>query len=403
MTTTPGHAVGIRAARAGRRPHHAVACAAVLCAVVAAAVAPPASAAPAVSRRPAWTWRLPEGFPTPIVPRTNPMSRAKAELGRHLFYDTRLSGNGAQSCGSCHQQDKAFTDGLPRSVGSTGEMHPRGAQSLGNVAYNTTLTWANPSLVRLEKQMEVPLFGEHPVEMGVNDRNRAKVLARVARVPSYRRRFAAAFPGQRRPVTWRNVIFSIAAFQRTMITGDSRYDRMLRGKATFTASEQRGAELFFGERAECHHCHAGFNFTDQINYVGVVSPTTAFHNTGLYNVDGQGAFPEPNRGVFELTGRPADMGAFRAPSLRNIAVTAPYMHDGTVRTLQDVVDFYAEGGRQIASGENAGDGRANPYKDPLISGIELNEQDKADLVAFLQTLTDRRFLTRKDLSDPYRR
>lgn len=400
---TPGSSVG---ARRRRRSLRAAAAAAALGAAAWGAVSVADSAVPARTAKPArsapvWQWHLPQGFPTPRVPRDNPMTAEKVELGRFLFYDTRLSGNGKQACGSCHMQELAFTDGLAQAVGSTGETHPRSSQSLTNVAFNSTLTWANPSLVRLEKQMEVPLFGERPIEMGVNDANKGRVLARFKRDGWYRGQFAKAFPGQKRPVNWRNVVLAISAFQRTIVSGDSRYDRMLSGTAKFTPAEARGAELFFGERAECHHCHGGFNFSEQVNYVGTREVNTIFRNTGLYNVDGQGGFPEPNRGVFELTNRPEDMGAFRAPTLRNIAVTAPYMHDGSVATLQDVVNSYAEGGRLITTGPLAGDGRANPHKDPLISGITLTEQDKSDLVAFLGTLTDRRFLTRKDLSNPF--
>lgn len=348
-----------------------------------------------------WRWDLPAGFPTPRVPAANPMTPAKVALGRFLFYDTRLSGNGRQSCGSCHRQELAFTDGLSRSIGSTGEIHPRSALSLANVAYNATLTWANPSLVSLEKQMEVPLFGERPVEMGLNDRNLSTVMRRLSRDPRYTRMFAAAFPGRRKPIALGNVITAISAFQRTIISGDSRYDRYLAGDARLTASETRGKNLFFGERAECSHCHTSFNLNDQTVYAGKRVVDTPFHNTGLFNIGGTGDFPAPNRGVFELTGRAEDMGAFRAPTLRNVAVTAPYMHDGSIATLKAVVAFYAAGGRVIASGPEAGDGRLNPHRSTLIDNITLGPRERADLVAFLKTLTDRRLLTDPALSDPF--
>jgi len=350
-----------------------------------------------------YRWELPKGFPKPNVPKNNAMSDAKVAVGRRLFYDVRLSGNGKQSCGSCHMQALAFTDGKAQAVGSTGQVHPRGAQSLINVVYNSTLTWANPALVTLEKQMEVPLFSADPVEMGVTDANQDTVLGRIKQDRWYDARFRKAYPGLKKPITWTTIIRSIAAFQRSMVSADSRYDRYLEGKARLTAAEQRGMELFMGERAECHHCHGSFIFNDQVTYKGSPVVKPLFHNTGLYNLGGTGAFPEPNRGVFELTGDPKDMGAFKAPSLRNIAVTAPYMHDGSVPTLEAAVDHYAGGGRVIADGPFAGDGRANPYKDPLITAIELSPGDKADLVAFLKTLTDKRVLTDKRLSDPFKR
>ena len=350
-----------------------------------------------------WRWELPAHFPVPKVPESNPMSEAKVDLGRHLFYDRRLSGNGTQSCASCHHQDKAFTDGLGTAIGSTGMAHPRGAQGLANVAYHATLTWANPSLVTLEKQMEVPLFGDDPVEMGVNDHNRAEVLARLHAEPVYAAKFAAAFPEAAQPMGWGQVIQAIASFQRTLLSGHSRYDQYLQGKAQLTVPETRGMALFFGEKAECFHCHGSFNFNDQIVHAASRVVETPFHNTGLYNLGGTGAFPEHNRGVFELTALVKDMGAFRAPSLRNVEVTAPYMHDGSVATLEAVLDFYADGGRRIASGPYAGDGRLNPHKSELISLIDLNAQDKSDLVAFLKTLTDHEFLQNPLYADPWPR
>ena len=351
-----------------------------------------------------WAWSLPSFFPTPKVAADNPMSAEKVALGRWLFHDKRLSGNGRQACAGCHVQALAFTDGRAQAIGSTGELHPRGAQQLANVVYNATLTWANPSLVTLERQMETPLFGEQPVEMGVNDGNKDAVLARLRdddAASAYPQRFAAAYPGQAQPINWGNVIKSIAAFQRSLISGNSRYDQWLAGKATLSDAQQRGMKLFFGEKAECFHCHGSFNFNDQTVNVATRVVETPFHNTGLFNIGGTGAYPEPNRGVMELSGLFKDMGAFRAPSLRNVAVTAPYMHDGSVATLEEAVDIFAEGGRNVTSGPYAGDGRLNPYKSPLIRPLGLSAQDKADLVAFLKTLTDTRFLTDPRHADPF--
>ena len=349
-----------------------------------------------------WAWALPGGFPAPVVPVDNPMSAAKVDLGRFLFYDKRLSGNGTQACAGCHVQDKAFTDGFAVSRGSTGEFTARNSQALGNVAYSPTLTWANPSLVVLERQMEVPLFGENPVEMGITDGNKAAVLQRLKDAAIYPPKFAAAYPGDADAVTWSHVINAIAAFQRTLISGNSRYDQAVAGKAAFTAEEQRGKDLFFSEKAGCTQCHNGFNFNDQVMDASAQAVKKPFHNIGLYNIGGTGAYPEPNRGVMELSGLYQDMGAFRAPSLRNVQVTAPYMHDGSVATLEEVLDIIAEGGRNIASGANAGDGRQNPFKSPLVKPLALTAQDKADLIAFLKTLTDPEFLGNPLQSDPFK-
>ena len=348
-----------------------------------------------------WAWVLPLSFNVPRVPPSNAMSADKVALGRFLFYDRRLSGNGAQACAGCHVQRLAFTDGKPTAVGSTGESHPRNAQGLANVAYNATLTWANAALTDLETQMAAPLFGTRPIEMGVNDANREQVLDRLRGDSAYPALFAAAFAGENNPIAWPNVIRAISAFQRTLISGNSRYDRFLRGQDTLNEAETRGLNLFFGEKAECFHCHGSFNFNDQVVHASTRLVESPFHNTGLFNIDGNGGFPAPNRGLFESTGLAADMGRFRAPSLRNVEVTAPYMHDGSMASLDAVLAFYAAGGRNIDSGPNAGDGRLNPNKSALVARINLSTQDQADIVAFLKTLTDHEFLNNPKLSDPF--
>ncbi len=350
-----------------------------------------------------WTWLLPAGMPQPRVPAGNPMSRGKVAIGHRLFYDVRLSGNETQSCGSCHRPELAFTDGKTTPVGSTGEALPRNAPSLVNVAYHSTLTWANPALVTLEQQMAVPLFATKPVEMGVNDANKGTILRRLRQDRWYAKRFPRVFRRSRQPISWANVVRSIASFQRSIISASSKYDRYLRGKARLSAAERRGMDLFMGEEAECHHCHGSFLFDDQTSFVGSPSERPTFHNTGLYNLGETGAYPYPNRGVFELTGKARDMGAFRAPSLRNVARTAPYMHDGSVATLKEVVDNYAAGGRVITEGPLAGDGRKNPHKDPRIAGIDLSEEDREDIVAFLTTLTERDFSKDPRFADPFER
>lgn len=351
----------------------------------------------------AWAWSLPQGYPQPRVPASNPMSRGKVSIGHRLFYDVRLSANQTQSCASCHQPQLAFTDGKATPVGSTGEALPRNTPSIVNSAYHSTLTWANPALVSLEQQMAVPLFATKPVEMGVNDANKGKILRRIKRDRWYRKRFPRVFRKAGHPISWGNVVRSIAAFERSIVSGTSKYDRFLRGKAKLSSAERRGLDLFMGEEAECHHCHGSFLFDDQDTYVGSPWQKALFHNTGLYNVGESGEYPYPNRGAFEVTGKAKDMGAFRAPSLRNVARTAPYMHDGSVATLKEVVDNYASGGRDVTEGPYAGDGRKNPHKDPLIAGIRLTEKDREDIVAFLTTLTEKDFSKDPRYSDPFKR
>ncbi len=354
----------------------------------------------AASPRAEWRWELPPGFPTPRVPADNPMSAEKVTLGRHLFYDKRLSGNETFSCASCHLQSRAFADPLPRGAGSTGEVHPRGAMSLANVAYASALTWVNPTVRTLEAQALVPMFGETPVELGLAGREQ-EFLARLGADARYRRLFAAAFPGDRDPVSLGNVTKAIASFERVLISGDSPYDRAMHGGAALPAAARRGEQLFFSERLECFHCHGGFNLSGGTDHVGMAFPEMEFHNTGLYNIGGRGGFPAENPGLKEFSGRREDEGKFKAPTLRNIALTAPYMHDGSIATLDGVIEHYAAGGRTIRDGPYAGVGSENPNKSEFINGFELTADERRDLLAFLHSLTDSTFITDPRFADPW--
>lgn len=347
---------------------------------------------------------LPAHFPRPIVPADNPMTTAKVELGRHLFYDTRLSGNGTQSCSSCHLQARAFTDALTTPSGSTGEVHPRNAQMLGNIAYNVTFNWANPTLRELEQQNLLPIINTDPVELGVNDGNREQVLARFRDDAQYRQRFAAAFPGDADPITLDRIVQALASFSRTLLSYRAPIDRYFAGDSTaLSESAQRGMALFNSDRLECNQCHGGFNFSDSTRVSGGEVPQ--FHNTGLYNIaglDGLNNYPAQNQGLYDFTGLATDKGRMRAPSLRNIALTAPYNHDGSTATLSDVIDHYARGGRLVRTPlARAGDGQYNQNKDGELHGFTLSDPEKADLLAFLDSLTDQTFVTDPRLADPF--
>ena len=349
-----------------------------------------------------YDWQLPPGFPYPKIPQDNPVTAAKVELGRYLFYDKRLSGNQTQSCATCHQQKHAFADTRGRGLGSTGELHPRGPMSLANVAYSPVLTWANPNMRTLEQQMLVPLFGDHPVEMGMEGKE-ADLIVRLRAEPRYPPLFAAAYPQAPDPIRLTNVVRAIASFERTIISGRSPYDEYRSGSNPNAISRQakRGEALFYSERTECFHCHGGFNFTGSLDYLDKGFAEVEFHNTGLYNVAGATSYPADNPGIYEFTQDPADVGRFKAPSLRNVAVTAPYMHDGSIATLEEVLDHYSEGGRTIKSGPDAGVGADNPNKSEFVKHIGLTKAEKADLAAFVRSLTDTALLTDARYSDPW--
>jgi cytochrome c peroxidase len=347
----------------------------------------------------AWTWRLPGELPMPRVPLDNPMSADKVELGRYLFYDTRLSADGTQACATCHVQARAFTDGLVVPVGITGEAGRHNAMSLANIAYNSSNTWAG-NVTRLEAQARGPMFGTQPIELGLAG-GEQELLARLADEPVYQELFPRAFSGAE-PISVDNVTAALASFERTMLSGSSPFDRFVAGDtAALDTSAQRGLALFESDRLGCTHCHGGFNLASSYDHAAMAAPQIQFFNTGLYNVDGNGAYPPGDRGVVEVTGDPAHMGRFRAPTLRNIALTAPYFHDGSAATLADVIASYARGGRLVADGPSAGDGATSPLKSPFVTGFTLTIDEQADLIAFLSALTDRELVEDPALASPW--
>lgn len=295
----------------------------------------------------AFEWQLPRGFPVPAVPADNPMSDAKVALGRRLFFETRLSISGKHSCASCHLPERAFSDGRARAVGATGQELTLNAMALVNVAYNITYGWAQPQVRSLEDQMLQPLFNEHPIELGLKGREQ-QVVALLSRDESYRASFASAFPDAP-SIEIEHVIKAIAAFERTLIFGRSPFDRYVfeGDHDALTPAAKRGMEIFFSKEAGCASCHSGFNFSGNWR-------------------DAEGETGEPS---FALNGTSAI--PMRVPTLRNIALTAPYMHDGRYATLEAVLDHYA----------------SLDEKAPL-PALRITASQRRDLLEFLNSLTD---------------
>ena len=319
----------------------------------------PAAAAGAPSPA-SYVWQLPRGFPTPAVPVDKPMSAAKVALGRRLFFEPRLSVTGRYSCASCHDPALSFSDGKARATGVLGDTLPRGAMALVNVAYNISFGWIRPGARSLEEQMRQPLFNTHPVELGFAGRENAMATVLAAADPGYATAFAAAFPATDAPVTMDHAIQAIAAFERTLISGDSPFDRyVFQGDhAALSESAKRGMALFFARQTGCSACHSGFNFT------------------GTWR-DDQGDTGKPAFANNGTSTRP-----MRVPTLRNIALTAPYMHDGRFPTLDGALDHYF----------SLGD-RASRY-DARLPRTALDMEQRADLIAFLTSLTDESFVRR---------
>lgn len=301
---------------------------------------------------PSFEWHLPRGFPTPAVPADNPMSTVKVDLGRRLFFEPRLSVTGRYSCASCHDPAKAYTDGRPVAIGANGDALPHSAMSLINVAYNISYGWTKLEPQTLETQMLTPLLNEHPVELGVSGRQSA-VCDLLAAEPSYRAAFVAAFPREEQPVTFQNLIKAIAAFERTLIYGNSPFDQYVFGGDHSAISEQakRGMALFYSTRGACGTCHSGLNFSGNWRDAQGDTGKPAFANNGTSD------------------------RLIRVPTLRNIALTAPYMHDGRFPTLEDVLNHYA----RVAE-RRLGDSR--------LQSFDLSPDERAEVIAFLETLTN---------------
>ncbi len=347
---------------------------------------------------------LPDHMPVPHVPDFNPLTPEKIKLGRFLFYDTRLSANETQSCSSCHLQELAFADGVETPFGSTGHALVRNSQGLANVVYHTTFTWSNDGFLELEDQLNVPIRAENPIELGVTDAFVDEVLSRFDDDAMYVEMFREAFPESNSGASINKIIFALASFVRTMISAGSPYDRYLMGdRSALTERQIKGFQLFNGEKFECFHCHGGINFSVSYRDANTSFDTIQFpfFNNGLYNVDGNGGYPVEDQGLYDLTHDPADKGLFRPQNLRNIALTGPYMHDGSIATLREVIEHYARGGRLLELGPNAGDGNLSPLKSGLIRQFDATEEEIEAVIAFLHALTDNEFVTNPKFSNPF--
>lgn len=361
-----------------------------------------------ISNNISYSWNLPPGFPAPNVPSDNPMSVEKVKLGRFLFYDKKLSENMTQSCSSCHIQALAFSDGRELGIGSTGQTHPRSAQQLSNVAYHPVLTWSDPTQLSLEIQSKAPLFGTSPIELGLSSDT---YLNRIKGDSIYRELFSNAFGVGLDKINEQNIRFALASFQRTLISGNSPYDKVVyqSQSSAMSASAKRGMNIFNGEVAECFHCHGGFNFTDTSSHTNVKNGDIIYNDNGFRSLTSYNSLSDNKKGLYATTGKSTDIGKFRAPSLRNVGLTFPYMHDGSIHcdtNLKPTPGVYSEECAKNALGkviEHYKSGGQTPSnKDTtLIRGFTLTQTEKDDLINFLLSLTDQEFISNKEFSNPF--
>ncbi|QQS29853.1 MAG: di-heme enzyme [Sphingobacteriales bacterium] len=323
-------------------------------------------------------------------PQTKGNQEVATELGRHLFYDSRLSATGEKSCATCHDQRFAFTDGHRRSPGLFGDMVKHNSLPLFNLDYYRSFTWDNPALETLEQQLLLPMFGDSPPEMGLKG-HEEEVLNRLKRDTLYPAMFQQAY-GEN-AITMDNAIKALAQFCNSIESFNTPFNN-----GTMSESAERGWLLFTSDRLKCFNCHAGPNFNQTPEKEGAEGN---FANVGLYNAGSTGAYPIHDQGLIAFTKQSADMGKFRTPSLRNLAFTAPYFHDGSARTLEEVIEIYDRGGRNWDGALDTGDGKDNPYKNEDIAPLNLTKQEKEDLIDFLMSLNDTSLMTNPKFSDPF--
>lgn len=295
--------------------------------------------------------RQPLGLPSIEWPKNNPYSAAKAELGKYLYFDKRLSADGTVSCATCHDPQDAYTDAEPVSTGIRGQKGTRSAPTVINRAFSVAQFWDGRAAT-LEEQAKGPIA--NPIEMG---NTHPAAAAAIAKIQGYRPLFLKAFGSE--DVDIDRIAMAIATFERTLLSGDAPYDRYKKGhKQAMSAEQIRGMSVFF-DKAKCDRCHENSNFT-----------LNAYSNIGI-GMDK----PNPDLGRYIVTKDPRDWGVFKVPTLREIEHTAPYMHDGSLKTLEEVVDYYDKGGIP------------NKNLDANIRKLNLTDQDKKDLVAFLKALS----------------
>ena len=300
---------------------------------------------------------IPEGFPEPVFPLDNEFTNARWELGKKLFYDPVLSRDSTISCASCHFAENAFSDNVPFSLGVEEAIGTRNSPTLANVAYHPYYT-REGGIPTLEMQILVPIQEHNEFDFNV-----VLIIERLQKDSTYQQMSRVAYGrgGMDAFVLTR----ALSTFERSLLSGNSRFDKYFfqNNNNILTDAEIRGMDLFFGEKTGCSNCHNDFNFT---NY--------AFENNGLYD-----DYSDPGR--FRLTGDENDRAKFKVPTLRNIELTAPYMHDGSMETLEEIILHYESGGKNY------------PNKSDLIQPFTLTENERNELILFLKTLTDESFIS----------
>jgi len=306
-----------------------------------------------------YTIQTPTGFPEMNIPENNPMTVEGVALGEKLFHDKILSGDGTQSCSSCHLKTASFSDSSQFSVGIMGLAGERNASAIINAGWNNSNFWDGRA-ISLEDQAFEPVT--NPIEMHDTWPN---VENKLNENDEYKQLFKQAFNIDY--IDSNHVVMALAQFERTLISANSKFDRYIRGEDQLTSSELSGYAIFNSEKGDCFHCHGTQMFMDN-----------SFHNNGLDTE------PFLDLGLAEVSKEASDNGKFKTPTLRNIEFTAPYMHDGRFASLEEVIEYYNSGGNYSST--------IDPLMKKLGIGLQLTNQEKQDLIAFLKTLSDNNFI-----------
>lgn len=321
---------------------------------------------------------VPVEFPALEIPDDNPLTTDGIRLGQHLFFDPILSADSTMSCASCHLPEAGFTDQLAVSTGIDGVAGQRSSMSLVNSGFSFNGLFWDGSIQTLEDQALLPV--EDPIEL---HHEWQELIPDLRSIPLYQELFRKAFGiSTTSEITKELAVKAIAQYERVLISGNSNFDKFLRSEYFFSEEEGEGFAMFFDKDpdivdAECFHCHSASLFTDN-----------TFRNNGLDEVQDLAEFTDLGRGG--VTGNPLDNGKFRVPTLRNITLTAPYMHDGRFQTLEEVIEHYNSGGHFA------------PNRDPLIYELGLTDSEKSNLLAFLHTLVDTSYLSKDYITNPFK-
>ncbi len=308
---------------------------------------------------------IPDSIPDSVFnDADNFFSKEKAELGRYLFYDKRLSVNNTKSCASCHAPQFSFTDSYRRSVGVFGDFTKHNSPLLINIIFNNYFTYTDTSLHSPERQIKNPMFGTVPVEMGWEG-NEDEILGRIKQETQYIQLFSKAFAADREKFTVKNVQYAITSFVKTLISLHSPYDQYMKGDSTaLSVAAKRGKVLFESKELKCSLCHGGINFNRP------VFQQSPYFAAGFSGDAGK------------------DSLRYKVPTLRNLAFTSPYFNDGSVEMLEEVINLFAAGGKA-------------PNRHPYVSGFSLNLEQRKDLVLFLLSLSDSSFIKKTQFQDPW--